>query len=173
MSEMLTYAPDALADYQAAIDTALPSGEHIQVLTDGFLCNVDIKVEWGQVVRKQYVSATFTAVLTNAAIRLVTFKTVKQLNPRQEQKKQTLLAKGLSESDATRKAIGIFGKSMMATVAIPELASMTSYQLSDISSISFKQAKPAQFVKARFGARIVEIGMVTVACPGPLVINSI
>jgi hypothetical protein len=160
-------------DFQNAIDVAIPAGEKVQVMTDGFTTRVDVKVVNGRVVRIPKVDSTMTVALTNTAVRLAKFKVVKELNDSQEFKRQALLAKGYSESDATRKAIGLFGKSRLKNVEIPEIVSMTSFQLSDITSISYRQVKPAQFVKARFGIHIVEIGILTIQCRGALTINSI
>lgn len=172
MSQMLAYTISE--DFQAAIQKSLPHGELVREISDGFFCsweNVwnDFLNTWQ---RKDWVSGTSTIAVTNVALRLVGFKHAPALTAEQEAKKQRLLQSGMSEDKAVRKAIGMFGSP--ALVPVPEVASMTSYQISDISAINYQETSPAKFVKKWAGDHIAEIGILTFSCRGEtLTINSL
>jgi hypothetical protein len=152
MSQMIPYSIEPT--FTKAIADSLPAGEILGAVSDAFFCSWEYywaKDLFGNDVqnRRDWVSGTTTVAITNVAVRLIGFKTAQVLSPEQEIKKKAFLEKGHSEEKATRKAIGLFGKPM--TVPIPELASQTSYQISDVSAINYQETVPASFVVHHFG----------------------
>jgi len=175
MSEMIPYSIEPA--FTKAIADSLPAGEILGAVSDAFFCsweNYWAKDLFGNDVqrRRDWVSGTTTVAITNVAVRLIGFKTAQVLSPEQEIKKKAFLEKGHSEEKATKKAIGLFGKPL--TVPIPELASQTSYQISDVSAINYQETVPANFVVQHFGQHIGEIGILSFSCRSEsLTINSL
>jgi len=161
------------ADFRNAIQKSLATGEQIRVITACFFMakqtHFNQDVGW---VDRWSVSGQNVVMLTNVAVRLFGFKEVQQLWPEQEAKKQILLAKGMSEEKATKKAIGRNGTLMR--MPIPEIASTTGYQIVDISAIRYEErARVLGFsdsfwrtVHNYFGPQIVEVSVLTFSCRG-------
>ncbi len=161
-------------DFISAIQGSLPQGELVRAVSDGFFCSFE--EIWNELLNKwdrtDWVSGTTTVAVTNVALRFVGFKQVPALTPEQESRKNVFLERGFSEEKATKKAIGLFGQTNL--VAVPEVASMTSFQISDISAINYQESPAAKFVKKWAGKQIGEVGMLTFSCRGEtVVLNSL
>lgn len=127
-------------DLATAIDKSLPSGEfaiqHSSIFTVGANW-----IEKGQMWCYHIDSWSFLT-LTNVAYRFYQFQLGQQLTNEQEAKKISLMAQGLSEAKATRKAIGWFGSP--ATILLPEIVFAKSLPLSEVSSNSYHETDPGR-----------------------------
>lgn len=140
-------------DLSAAIRNSLPSGEfaiHHALTFTAEARWYESTQSWGH-----FIQGWSYMTLTNVAFRFHQFQLGQRLTAEQEAKKVKLMAEGMSEAKATKKAIGWGGSP--AIVVLPEIVFSSSLPLSDISAISYHEGD-AGIGYATIGAGLKQAG---------------
>lgn len=171
MGPFLTF--EVPSDFAKAIQDYLPAGELVRATSESFICQphyLTVKSKKGNPTQQKVdrVSDTVVLAVTNVALRLFSFRLVEVLSQQQEDRKQRYLARGMSEEKATKKARGI--NRLLSLAPIPEVSRVTSYQISDISSIRYSEEEPTEHVKNWWKSPVARVGVLTISCRGETIV---